>query len=147
MPPSISIIVPCYNEEATIGLLLDAVLCQTYPRRLMEVIIADALSQDKTREIIASFQKNHPDLEVHIKDNVCRSIPTGLNLAGAAAHGEILVRLDAHCLPIPQYVERCVTDLEQGKGSVVGGVWSIQPGAKGFIAQGIARAAAHPLGV
>jgi hypothetical protein len=113
----------------------------------MEVIIADALSQDKTREIIASFQKNHPDLEVHIKDNVCRSIPTGLNLAGAAAHGEILVRLDAHCLPIPQYVERCVTDLEQGKGSVVGGVWSIQPGAKGFIAQGIARAAAHPLGV
>ncbi len=147
MLPSISVIVPCYNEEATIGLLLDAVLCQTYPRPLMQVVIADALSQDGTREVIAAFQKAHPDLEVHLKENVCRSIPSGLNLAAASARGEILVRLDAHCLPIPEYAERCVTDLRQGKGAVVGGVWSIQPGAKGFIAEGIARAAGHPLGV
>ena len=147
MPPSISIIVPCYNEEATIGLLLDALLCQTYPRPLMEVVIADALSQDRTRDVIAAFQQSHPDLEVHIKENARRSIPIGLNLAGKAACGEILVRLDAHCMPIPEYVERCVSDLEQGKGSVVGGVWSIQPGASGFIAEGIAQAAGHPLGV
>lgn len=147
MPPSISVIVPCYNEEATVGLLLDAVLCQTYPRQLMEVVIADALSQDRTREVIASFQQTHPDLKVQIKENACRTIPSGLNLAAASAQGGILVRLDAHCLPIPEYVERCVTDLEQGKGSVVGGVWLIEPGAPGFVAEGIARAAAHPLGV
>ena len=147
MPPSISIIVPCYNEEATIGLLLDAVFCQTYPLQLMEVVIADALSQDRTREVIAAFQETHPDLKVHIKENARRTIPTGLNLAAGAACGEILVRLDAHCMPIPEYVERCVTDLEQGRGSVVGGLWSIQPGAPGFIAQGIAQAAGHPLGV
>ena len=97
MPASISIIVPCYNEEATIGLLLDALLCQTYPRDLMEVIIADALSQDKTRDVIAAFQQTHPDLEVQLKENVFRTIPSGLNLAAAAARGEFLVRLDAHC--------------------------------------------------
>ncbi len=147
MLPSISIIVPCYNEEATIGLLLDAVLCQTYPRSLMEVIISDALSQDRTRGVITEFQQAHPDLDIHIKENARRSIPSGLNLAGAAACGDILVRLDAHCVPIPEYVGRCVNDLEQGKGSVVGGVWSIQPGAQGFIAESIAQAAGHPLGV
>ncbi len=147
MPPSISIIVPCYNEEATIGLLLNAILQQTYPRRELEVIIADGLSEDKTRDVIAAFQQAHPDLQMRIMENACRKIPSALNLAARAARGEFVVRLDAHSMPIPEYVERCVTDLHQGKGSVVGGVWSIRSGGSGFIAEGIARAAAHPLGV
>ena len=147
MPPSISIIVPCYNEEATIGLLLDAIWQQTYPRRQMEVVIADGLSQDGTREVIAAFQAAHPDLEVQVKDNACRSIPAGLNAAGRSARGDMLIRLDAHSIPIPQYAERCVDALVSGKGSVVGGVWNIRPGGSGFISVGIAQAAAHPLGV
>ncbi len=147
MPPAVSIIVPCYNEEATIGLLLEALLLQSYPRRQMEVIVADGLSQDRTREVIAAFQQTHPDLPVSIQDNPIRTIPSGLNVAAGAACGEVLVRLDAHCIPVPGYVGCCVDAIEAGKGSVVGGVWAIQPGGKGFIAQGIARAAAHPLGV
>ncbi len=145
--PSVSIIVPCYNEAATIGLLLEALLQQTYPRSRMEVVIADGLSQDGTRDVIAAFQQTHPDLQVNIKENACRTIPTGLNLAGASARGEILIRLDAHCMPIPEYVERCVDDLVLARGSVVGGIWSIRPGGRGFIAEAIARAASHPLGV
>ncbi len=147
MPPAISIIVPCYNEEATIGLLLDAILQQTYPRTLMEVVIADGLSQDDTRGVIAAFQRAHPDLTVQLKDNPRRGIPSAVNVAGATACGDILIRLDAHSVPIPEYVERCVAALEAGKGRVVGGVWSISPGGKGFIAEGIAQAAGHPLGV
>src|SRR5512140_1542984 len=111
MPPAISIIVPCYNEEATIGLLLDAILHQTYPRRQMEVIIADGHSQDKTRDVIAAFQKTHPDLCVRVKDNASRTIPAALNVAAGAACGDILVRLDAHCMPVPAYVECCVDGL------------------------------------
>lgn len=147
MPPSISIIVPCYNEEATIGLLLSAILQQTYPRSEMEVIVADGLSQDKTRDVIAAFQQAHPDLQMRILENACRNIPSALNLAARAARGEFVVRLDAHSMPIPEYVARCVDDLRQDRGAVVGGVWSIQPGRSGFVAEGIAQAAAHPLGV
>ncbi len=147
MPPSISVIVPCYNEEATIGLLLNALLEQTYPRRQMEVVIADGLSQDGTRGVIAAFQRAHPDLAVHIKDNPGRGIPSAVNAAGAAACGDILIRLDAHSIPVPEYVERCVEAIEGEKGAVVGGVWSIRPGATGFVAEGIAQAASHPLGV
>ncbi len=146
MPPTISVIVPCYNEQATIGLLLDAILQQTYPRRQMEVVIADGLSQDGTREVIAAFQIAHPDLAVHVKDNEGRTIPAALNAAAAASCGDIIIRLDAHSIPIPQYAEGCVDAIENGKGSVVGGVWSIRPGASDFIADGIAQAASHPLG-
>jgi len=147
MPPFVSIIVPCYNEQATIRQLLDAVLAQTYPRSQMEIIIADAFSQDKTREQINLFQRDHSDLSLRVVDNDRRIIPAALNLAIKEARGEIIVRLDAHSQPNPEYVERCVEALEEGKGANVGGVWEIRPGGKGRIAESIAAAASHPLGV
>jgi len=147
MNPLVSIIIPCYNEEATICLLLEALLQQTYPRARMEVVIADGLSTDRTREEVAAFQKEHPDLALLVVDNPQRIIPAGLNVALASATGEIVVRLDAHCVPHPDYVTWCVSDLAQGLGDNVGGVWEIHPGGDGWIAQAIAIAAAHPLGV
>ena len=147
MNPKVTIIVPCYNEQATIRLLLDAVLAQSYPRPMMEIVIADGLSQDKTRAVIAAFQSEHPDLALRILDNQQRTIPSALNLAIGAARGGIIVRLDAHSIPEPDYLERCVQDLDAGRGANVGGVWMIRPGAGGWIAEAIAAAASHPLGV
>ncbi len=144
---TVSIIVPCYNEQATIRLLLQALYDQTYPRQEMEVIIADGLSTDSTRQEIAVFQNAHPDLKVCVVDNPKRVIPAGLNRAIEAARGEIIVRLDAHAIPYPDYVERCVADLETGLGDNVGGVWEIRPGDRSWQARGIAAAASHPLGV
>ncbi len=147
MPPFVSIIVPCYNEQATIRQLLDAVLAQTYPHSQMEIIIADAFSQDHTRERINLFQRDHADFSLRIVDNERLTIPAALNLAIESARGEIIIRLDAHSVPNPEYVERCVHALEEGKGTNVGGVWEIRPGGKGWVAELIAVAAAHPLGV
>ncbi|MFC2053636.1 glycosyltransferase family 2 protein [Chloroflexota bacterium] len=145
--PTVSIIVPCYNEQNTICLLLDALYAQDYPRSEMGVIIADGLSTDQTREVIISFQASHPDLSVLIIDNLDRTIPTGLNRAIEAAKGDIIVRLDAHSIPKPDYVSRIVIALESGLGDNVGGVWEIQPGGNGWQAKSISKAAAHFLGV
>jgi glycosyltransferase involved in cell wall biosynthesis len=147
MNPSVSIIVPCYNEEATIRYLLDSVLAQTYPRAQMELIISDGVSTDHTREVIASFQDEHPDLTVRVVENAARTIPSGLNQSIRASKGDIIVRLDAHSMPIPEYVERCVAAHEAGMGDNVGGVWEIRAGAETWIAKSISFAAAHPLGV
>jgi glycosyltransferase involved in cell wall biosynthesis len=146
MQPTVSIIVPCFNEEATIGSLLHAIHEQTYPRDRVEVVIADGLSEDGTLAAVACFQQKHPTLGVRVITNPKRTIPAGLNLAIRDARGEILVRLDAHSAPIPEYVERCVRDLELGRGWNVGGVWTIAPGGHGWISEGIAAAAGHPLG-
>ena len=147
MPPFVSIIVPCYNEEATIRHLLEAILAQTYPRAQMELIISDGLSTDQTRAVIAAFQGEHPDLSVRVVDNPVKTIPSGLNQAIRQGRGDIFVRLDAHSMPIPEYVERCVAAHESGKGENIGGVWEIRPGAQTAIAKSISFAAAHPLGV
>jgi len=147
MPPFVSIIVPCYNEETTIRQLLVSVFAQTYPRGQMELIISDGMSTDRTREVIAAFQKDHDGLAVRVVNNPVRTIPSGLNQAICESRGEIIVRLDAHSMPIPEYVERCVSALELGRGDNVGGVWEIRAGAETWIAESISFAAAHPLGV
>ena len=147
MLPKVSVIVPCYNEQSTICLLLKALREQTFPRADMEVVIADGLSTDGTRDAIAAFQRDFPDLCVRVVDNARRIIPAGANRAIEAARGEIIIRLDGHSTPYPDYVERCVRAHEEGRGANVGGVWEIRPGADTWIARSIAVAAAHPLGV
>ncbi len=142
----VSMIVPCYNEEKTIGSLLEAIYCQTYPRSEIEVIIADGLSTDATRERIDAFRREHHDLDIRVIDNPQRTIPAGLNQAIRESRGEIIVRLDAHSVPYPDYISRCVEALQAGKGNNVGGVWEIEPGGKGWMAKAIATAASHPFG-
>ena len=145
--PQVYVIIPCYNEQATIALLLQALFDQTFPRGDMEVLIADGKSTDRTREVIELFQTDHPGFDIRLIDNIKRNIPAGLNAALTAAIGEIIIRLDAHSVPAPDYVERCVNCLEKKLGDNVGGIWEIQPGAATFTARAIAAAAAHPLGV
>ena len=147
MPPKVSIIVPCYNEQSTIRLLLEALREQTFPRADMEVVIADGLSQDGTRAAIASFQNDFSDLDVRVVDNKRRTIPSAVNCAIQASRGEIIVRMDAHSKPYPDYVQNCVNALDGKLGDTIGGVWEIHPGAETWIAKSIAVAAAHPLGV
>lgn len=147
MPPSVSVIIPCRNEEKTIHLVLDAIHAQTYPRELQQVVIADGFSEDRTREQIESFKTSHPDLDVMVVNNPKRIIPAGLNAAILASSGDLIVRMDAHSIPNPDYVALCVDALERNVAQNVGGVWDIQPGSNSWIARSIAAAAGNPLAV
>jgi succinoglycan biosynthesis protein ExoA len=143
----VSIIVPCLNEEKTIQLLLQAIHDQTYPRQDLEVIIADGMSGDATRQRIKEYAHNHQDLRIRIVDNPKSNIPAGLNKAIASARSPYIVRLDAHSIPAADYVSRCVRALEKGRGTNVGGRWEIEPGGPGWKAKSIAAAASNPIGV
>ena len=59
-PPSVfvSIIVAARNEEQCIGRLLEALLQQTYPKELFEIIIVDDFSTDATANVVRSFSTN-----------------------------------------------------------------------------------------
>lgn len=74
------------------------------------------------------------------------SIPQAVNEGVRAATGEVIVRMDAHSTPAPDYIERALARLEEPRAGVVGGVWEIAPGARTTTASAIARAVAHPLG-
>ncbi len=142
----VSVIVPCYNEQATIGQLLEAIYNQTYPINELEVIVADGLSTDNTRRVVNDYQVMHPDLQIRLIDNLRRVIPSGLNRAIEAAKGTYIVRMDAHSIPNCDYIQKCVEGLEANLGENIGGTWEIQPGSATWIAKSIAIAASHPIG-
>jgi len=147
MKPFVSIVIPCYNEEKTISALLKAITAQTYPLSRLEVIIADGFSKDNSREAISEFQTKNPRLSIKVIDNPKRIIPAGVNAAVRASKGEIIIRLDGHSKPHPEYVMKCVSALEHKLGDNVGGMWEIKPSRDTWLAYSIAKAAAHPLGV
>lgn len=143
----VSVIVPCRNEEKHIGNLLQAILKQTFPAEHLEVIIADGMSEDRTRAKIEAFKARHPNLALRVVDNPEQVIPTALNHAIDAARGEYILRLDAHSVPEPDYLANSIADVKAGKGDNVGGYWVIQPGADSWIARSIACAGGNKLGV
>ncbi len=136
--PLISVIIPCYNEEATIDGVLNAIHQQTLPMSDLEVVIADGRSTDRTREKITEFQKTHPELTIKLVDNIKRIIPAALNLALDNSEGEFIVRMDGHTLPAADYLEKCVLALRAGKGENVGGVLEVKSGSDTWIARSIA---------
>jgi glycosyltransferase involved in cell wall biosynthesis len=143
----VSVIVPCLNEEKTINLLLNALNLQTYPAHDFEIIIADGMSTDGTREKIQEYGSAHPELFIKLIENQKKTIPSGLNLALQDANGEIIIRLDAHSIPAKDYIEKCVSILDKTKAANVGGRWDIQPVAQTWMAKSVAAAASNPVGV
>jgi glycosyltransferase involved in cell wall biosynthesis len=146
MMPQATIIIPCYNEAGTIEGLLDAIRRQSFPAGKMQVVVMDGGSTDGTREQLKKYAEDHPDLRLDVVDNPSRTIPSALNLGIRVAEAETIIRLDAHSVPYPDYVQRCLDSLDRTGAANVGGVWDIQPGGEGWIARSIAAAASHRLG-
>ena len=135
-----SIILPVRDEEEMIGGCLEAIAAQDYPN-IVEVVVADGGSSDRTAELAASFAK------VVVVDNPKRSRPAGLNVAIARASGEILVRVDARTRIAPDYVSACVDALERTGAAIVGGPMAYEattPAQRGVAAAMSSRLGAGP---
>jgi succinoglycan biosynthesis protein ExoA len=116
---SISIVVACRNEIRHIRGFLDSVLQQNMAEFGWEVIIADGLSEDGTREVLWEYSRRYAQLRSI--DNPGRIVSTGLNSAIRAARGDIIIRMDAHTRYAPDYCLLCVETLEQTGADNVGG--------------------------
>ncbi len=117
--PLVSVIMPIRNEGAFIAQSLGAVLEQDYPADRMEVIVCDGMSTDDTRDIVASFAKDHPN--VRLVDNIGMIAPKAMNAAEKHCNGEIIARVDGHCVIATDYIRRCVEHLENEEIDGVGG--------------------------
>jgi glycosyltransferase involved in cell wall biosynthesis len=91
--PRASIIVRCYNEAEHIGKLLTGLQAQEGVPH--EVIVVDSGSTDGTVEIARSF-----DVKLVTIPKEDFSFGRSLNLGCAAAGGEFLVFISAHCYPL-----------------------------------------------
>jgi glycosyltransferase involved in cell wall biosynthesis len=142
--PFVSVVVPVRNEAGFIADLLRAVLAQDYPGDRLEVIVADGMSTDGTREILAALQSEHPRLIV--VENAGRIVSTGLNIAVAHSKGDIIIRIDGHARIARDFVRQNVALLAaHPEAWSVGG--PIRHAATTTFGKAVAVAMSHPLGV
>ncbi len=115
----VTVIMPIRNEAAFIGRSLGAVLAQDYPHDLLDVLVVDGRSTDKTRDVVRSVANGYT--RVRLLDNPAGIVATGLNLALKEARGDVIVRIDGHCEVPPHYVRTCVKHLDEDQVDGVGG--------------------------
>ena len=117
--PLVSVIVPCRNELGYIEACLESILRQDPPEDGFEIIVADGISTDGTREYLQQFCAAHP--QVRLLNNPGRIVSTGLNAALREARGEVIIRMDAHTVYAPDYIKQCLAVLRDTGADNVGG--------------------------
>ncbi len=113
--PSVSVIIPARNAEATIARALNSVLSQDYAGSV-EVIVADGSDTPAMAEVV---QRQYP--MVKLVSNPERFVGFGIEAALRIVTGEIIMRCDAHSVLPPGYVRCAVETLERTGAANVGG--------------------------
>jgi glycosyltransferase involved in cell wall biosynthesis len=117
---NISICITTFNEEKSIGKLIESLLTQT--QRFNEIIIVDSKSTDKTTEIIKHFQKKDGRIKLLIEK--C-SRARGRNLAIEIAKNEIIAMTDAGCVAKPNWLKNLTEPFIINEIGVVAGFYKI----------------------
>jgi glycosyltransferase involved in cell wall biosynthesis len=135
---------PVRNEARFIAANLAQLLAQDYPADRLEIIVADGMSTDGTREIVLNSTSTHPS--IRLIDNLDKIVPTGLNAAIRAARGDIIIRVDGHVHVAPDFVRASVQLLQDHPEAWGGGGPIVHAGLTPFGAA-VAAAMSHPMGM
>ena len=126
MEYKVAVIIPTLNEEKFIARCLDSVIEQSYPFKDMDVMVVDGGSNDRTREIVEEYGRKYTNIRFIQNPGRIQSIAFNIGIQSSTA--PYIVRLDAHALYKPYYIEGCIKGLEgDSKRGNVGGQWDIQP--------------------
>jgi poly-beta-1,6-N-acetyl-D-glucosamine synthase len=146
----VSIIIPARNEEQNIAVLLHALLKQSYPAGLTEIIVIDDHSTDHTATVVQSFpqatliQLKAGSLNSYKK----KAIETGI----AAATGTLIITTDADCIPGPDWLSSMASFYEEKKAVFIAApvmfshnnsVLQVFQALDFLVLQGITAAAVH----
>ena len=113
----VSIVIPCYNEQATIEQIVDAV--HAAPIASREIIVVDDCSDDGTRAILQ--QKVSKLVDRLILDPINRGKGAALRSGFAAASGDIILVQDADLEYNPEDYPALLEPITSGKADVVFG--------------------------
>jgi succinoglycan biosynthesis protein ExoA len=141
--PFVSIVIPVRNEGRTIDDCLSAMIRQTMSSDRFEILVIDGQSTDDTADKIRAWSSTDP--RIRLLENPNRTAPAALNLGIRAARGEVIARMDGHAVAPPDYLERCLADL-QATGCWCAGGSMVRVGTTS-VSRAIAAATMSPFGV
>ncbi len=120
--PLVSVVVPAYNAAATIGVCVESLLHQTYPKERYEIIIVDNNSKDDTAGVLAGYPVRT------LSERRRQSSYAARNCGIQASRGELIAFTDSDCIAEPTWLERLVEGSEEASiGAFAGRVLAHQP--------------------
>ncbi len=121
--PTVTIVVPSFNEERTIGATITSLLALEYPKDKLEIVVVDDGSKDRTGEVAQEFAKAHPQVTYFYKENGGKY--TALNFAIERCQSELIGCLDADSFAAPDALLEVVKKFEADKDA-----YAIMPAMK-----------------
>ncbi len=131
--PSVTVIIPAYNEEESIGQKIEEVLAFDYSKELMEVIVVSDCSSDRTDEIVRGLE--HKGVRLLRMEKRGGKI-AGYKAAVAQACGEILVFSDATSRLEPKGLKLLVRNFVDERVGISAGRLQYMDPQQGDIAKG-----------
>lgn len=114
--PTVAIIVPCWNEEKTLGGTIQSLLALDYPKDKLEIIIVDDGSRDGTLAVARTFER-FAQVRVFHKENGGKH--SAMNLALAHTSAELIGCLDADSVVAPEALRAIVRAFQNEKVGAV----------------------------
>jgi glycosyltransferase involved in cell wall biosynthesis len=120
--PRLSVLVPVYNEVATVRVLLERVRAVRYPK---EIIVVDDCSKDGTRAVLEEFQRTTPDTPenrlVLTFHEVNQGKGAAIRTAAQQVTGDIVIIQDADLEYDPNEYGKLIQPIVDGHADVVFG--------------------------
>lgn len=141
----VSIICPVYNEEEYIDACIESIIKQDYPLEKLEVFFIDGMSTDNTREIVKESGRKYPFIKM--LDNPDKAVSPALNIGIKASRGEVIIRMDAHCIYPDNYISVLVARLFELGADNVGALCRTLPAKDNSQSRAVSIVSSHRFGV
>ena len=118
---TVSILIPCRNEEMFIQGAITSVLEFLDPDQIIqEILLIDGMSTDNTRNTISEMAAT--DDRIKLLENPHKHQAAALNIGIRQATGDYIMRLDAHAVYPVEYLILCQTTAQKSRADNVGGI-------------------------
>lgn len=121
MSHTLSIVIPVYNEHQLLPHILSRIEAVKLPQEMTrQIILVDDGSTDGTRDLLAQWQKDRPDLSIHLHEKN-QGKGAALHTGFAAANGDFIIVQDADMEYDPNEYGRLLEPILDGRADVVFG--------------------------
>ena len=119
---SVTVIIPARNEEKNIAKCIESILAQDYNPDLVEIVVCDDHSEDKTRGVAETMLKGSTMKSkcISLPENVTNK-KKAIALSIKESSGELILITDADCIAGRNWISSIVNMYETGKYKMICG--------------------------
>lgn len=110
---SVSVIIPARNEEENIAECLSGIIAQDHPAHLLEIIVADDASEDRTAQLVQAMVDEHPQVNIKLVKAAGQGKKAALSAGIAASRGKLIITTDADTMHGSSWIRYMASYYEQ----------------------------------